>query len=78
VEVPKCLGRDDERCPFCTALQTQSECCGEWPAIISPEPAGEPVGLSIIEVPDMDHRIVNKATPHPARRVRLSLDLFEP
>jgi hypothetical protein len=67
-----------KRCPFCSSLETQSECCGERSAVIPSNTPGEPVVLNIIEVNDVDHRIIYETTPHSARRIRLALDLFKP
>jgi hypothetical protein len=78
VEIPKGLVGHYERCAFCSPLEMQTECCRERPTVISSNTPGKPVGLSIVQLRDVDDRIVHQTTSHSPRCIRLTLNLFEP
>src|SRR5438552_1747809 len=56
----------------------QTERCREGPAVISSNTPGQPVGLSIVQIRNVNDRIVDQTTPHSPRCIRFTLHLFEP
>jgi hypothetical protein len=63
---------------FCPPLEMQTECCRQRPAVVSSNTPGEPVGLSIVQIRDVNDCIVDQTTPHSPRCIWLTLNLFEP
>src|SRR5688572_7406370 len=61
-----------------TSLNAQSERRGERFAFVSPHAPGQPVGLSIIQISDVHHGVIDEPSAHPACRIRLAFHLLKP
>jgi hypothetical protein len=76
VRMTKSVVRHHKCCAFGPSLKMQTECGGEWRAIVPTDTTGKPVRLSVIEVDCVHNGVIDEAPSHPTCCVTLPLDLF--